>query len=185
MRILRLHECEPLLSPLQCSCAIFFRASFLCLSSALTCTLFLPILLHYSNHPTATMGRCHHHGEVRTQRAFVRPVMVRDRHLDAARRTPIVLTPLCPGSVCLREPHASARCGCKVLELGCGTGVPGMCLRIAGGKVTLTEQPQLVPLLVNNLNTNFTGDADISAHELSVRAPNMPPNARPRVACHV
>jgi len=57
--------------------------------------------------------------------------------------------------------------GCKVLEVGCGTGVPGMCLRVLGAKVTLTEQPQLVPLLQQNLDTNFAGDKDISARELS------------------
>eukprot|EP00960_Hanusia_phi_P064712 765881-Hanusia_phi.AAC.2 len=57
--------------------------------------------------------------------------------------------------------------GAKVLELGCGTGVPGMCCRILGGDVTLTEQPQLVPLLEENILTNFPDDVHIRAESFS------------------
>jgi hypothetical protein len=75
------------------------------------------------------------------------------------------------------EQHAdSIKAGAKILELGCGTGIPGMCMRIAGGTVTLTEQPQLVPLLEKNLETNFKDDAAIKAKELSVGDfPPLPP----------
>lgn len=70
----------------------------------------------------------------------------------------------------MSEQHMeSLKGGAKVLELGCGTGIPGMCVRLLGGSVTLTEQPQLVPLLQKNLDTNFQGDAGICARELSVR----------------
>ncbi|EKX44730.1 hypothetical protein GUITHDRAFT_109509 [Guillardia theta CCMP2712] len=57
--------------------------------------------------------------------------------------------------------------GAKLLELGCGTGVPGMCCRILGGEVLLTEQPQLIPLLDENLQRNFSGDAHIRAEPFS------------------
>jgi hypothetical protein len=75
------------------------------------------------------------------------------------------------------EQHSdSIKAGAKILELGCGTGIPGMCMRIAGGTVTLTEQPQLVPLLEKNLETNFKDDAAIKAKELSVGDfPPLPP----------
>ena len=75
------------------------------------------------------------------------------------------------------EQHSdSIKAGAKILELGCGTGIPGMCMRIAGGTVTLTEQPQLVPLLEKNLEVNFKDDAAIKAKELSVGDfPPLPP----------
>ena len=41
--------------------------------------------------------------------------------------------------------------GCRLIELGCGTGVPGMCCRVMGSNVLLTEQGQLVSLLQQNL----------------------------------
>mmetsp|Transcript_21709 Transcript_21709/g.33994 ORF Transcript_21709/g.33994 Transcript_21709/m.33994 type:complete len:160 (-) Transcript_21709:72-551(-) len=57
--------------------------------------------------------------------------------------------------------------GGKVIELGCGTGVPGMVMRQIGANVVLTEQPDLVPLLDHNLEKNFAGDKLIKAAELS------------------
>jgi hypothetical protein len=78
------------------------------------------------------------------------------------------------------EQHAdSIKAGAKILELGCGTGIPGMCMRLAGGTVTLTEQPQLVPLLEKNLETNFEGDAAIKANELSVGEFPLPASLLP------
>ena len=58
------------------------------------------------------------------------------------------------------EQHYSADLGkgASVIELGCGTGIPGMCCRLMGAKVLLTEQMDLVPLLNTNLASAFPGD---------------------------
>jgi predicted nicotinamide N-methyase len=46
--------------------------------------------------------------------------------------------------------------GKSVLELGCGLGIPGMICSLLGAKqVILSEQDQLVPLLVKNIESNF------------------------------
>jgi predicted nicotinamide N-methyase len=46
--------------------------------------------------------------------------------------------------------------GNSVLELGCGLGIPGMiCSLLGGSEVVLTEQPQLVPLINENITSNF------------------------------
>eukprot|EP00937_MAST-01D_sp_MAST-1D-sp2_P002600 g2600.t1 len=42
----------------------------------------------------------------------------------------------------------------RVLELGCGSGLPGMCCRLMGARVLLTEQPELVRLLRQNIDAN-------------------------------
>jgi predicted nicotinamide N-methyase len=50
---------------------------------------------------------------------------------------------------------AEALRGARVLELGCGSGIPGMCCRLLGaGSVVLTEQAELVRLLRQNLASN-------------------------------
>lgn len=48
--------------------------------------------------------------------------------------------------------------GANVIELGCGTGIPGMCCRLMGAKVLLTEQADLLPLLNANLASAFPDD---------------------------
>ena len=55
----------------------------------------------------------------------------------------------------------------SVIELGCGSGVPGMCARVLGADVILTEQESLVELLQKNVASNFVGEQGrISAAEL-------------------
>lgn len=55
----------------------------------------------------------------------------------------------------------------KLLELGCGLGVPGMILhRIHGCHTILTDKPDLTPQLQKNLEKNFPNDRNIEARSL-------------------
>lgn len=70
--------------------------------------------------------------------------------------------------------------GASILELGCGLGVPGMVCSLLGAKeVLLTEQDQLVPLLVKNIETNFptspNEDGDVDNDALVYSRPKAVP----------
>lgn len=57
--------------------------------------------------------------------------------------------------------------GARVVELGCGLGVPGMvCKQLGADLVVLTEQENLVDLATRNLTSNFSDDQKILAREL-------------------
>ena len=43
----------------------------------------------------------------------------------------------------------------NLIELGCGTGIPGLLCSLMGFNVCLTEQPNLIPLLIKNVNKNL------------------------------
>jgi hypothetical protein len=55
----------------------------------------------------------------------------------------------------------------KLLELGCGLGVPGMVLHgMYGCHTVLTDKSDLIPQLRTNLANNFPNDPTIEAHAL-------------------
>jgi len=64
-----------------------------------------------------------------------------------------------PSSVVLAEHLLSQSdkqlCGLRVVELGAGTGVPGMVLARLGASVILTDLPWLLPLAQYNIEANF------------------------------
>ena len=43
---------------------------------------------------------------------------------------------------------------CKVLELGAGTGVAGICAALLGADVTITDTASSMPLLMQNVESH-------------------------------
>ncbi|PRW21012.1 hypothetical protein C2E21_8522 [Chlorella sorokiniana] len=56
----------------------------------------------------------------------------------------------------LRRPPFGSWHGATVLDLGCGTGLVGVLLALAGAEVTLSDQPHVVPLADANAQANLT-----------------------------
>ncbi|PSC71827.1 N-lysine methyltransferase METTL21A [Micractinium conductrix] len=56
----------------------------------------------------------------------------------------------------LRRPPFGSWHGVSALDLGCGTGLVGILLSLAGAEVTLTDQPHIVPLADANAQANLT-----------------------------
>lgn len=50
--------------------------------------------------------------------------------------------------------------GCRVIELGAGTGLPGLAAAACGCHVVLTDKPAYVPLLQRNIDANSTHIAE-------------------------
>ncbi|KAL4855505.1 Protein N-lysine methyltransferase METTL21A [Chlorella vulgaris] len=55
----------------------------------------------------------------------------------------------------LRQPPYGAWHGTSVLDLGCGTGLVGICLALAGAEVLLSDQPHITPLAELNMQANL------------------------------
>ncbi|KAI3430750.1 hypothetical protein D9Q98_009162 [Chlorella vulgaris] len=55
----------------------------------------------------------------------------------------------------LRRPPYGAWHGTSVLDLGCGTGLVGICLALAGAEVLLSDQPHITPLAELNMQANL------------------------------
>lgn len=55
----------------------------------------------------------------------------------------------------------------RILELGCGLGMPGMVCRALGAKVLLTDTPETLGLLFENVKINFGSTSRIQAAALS------------------
>lgn len=55
----------------------------------------------------------------------------------------------------------------RILELGCGLGMPGMVCRALGARVLLTDTPETLGLLLENVKINFGSSSSIQAAALS------------------
>ncbi|EFN52560.1 hypothetical protein CHLNCDRAFT_138545 [Chlorella variabilis] len=56
----------------------------------------------------------------------------------------------------LRRPPFGSWHGAAVLDLGCGTGLVGILLALAGAEVVLSDQPHITPLAEENMRANLT-----------------------------
>ena len=84
---------------------------------------------------------------------------------------------LWPSGVALaRRVAARALKGARVLELGCGLGLPSLAAALAGGRVLATDwSPQAIELLRDNAERN---DADAGAGDRRLGAPGGADRAR-------
>eukprot|EP00930_Biecheleria_cincta_P086909 TRINITY_DN76167_c0_g1_i1.p1 TRINITY_DN76167_c0_g1~~TRINITY_DN76167_c0_g1_i1.p1 ORF type:complete len:298 (-),score=35.92 TRINITY_DN76167_c0_g1_i1:33-926(-) len=55
----------------------------------------------------------------------------------------------------------------RILELGCGLGLPGMVCGVLGARVLLTDTPETLGLLLENVKINFSSTSRIQAAALS------------------